>query len=144
MTKTSIEMVREFHETFATPTNNMSPINDAPTIDNVALNSMRVKLLREEVGELEDALADGNVVEALDALTDIQYVLDGAYLALGFHRVKDEASALVHASNMSKAGADGKAILREDGKILKGPNYQPVNLAPVIERLNAGAESKAA
>lgn len=41
----------------------------------------------------------------------------------------DKAFALVHASNMSKLGEDGKPIRREDGKILKGPNYKPADLS---------------
>jgi predicted HAD superfamily Cof-like phosphohydrolase len=58
--------------------------------------------------------------------------LDGAYLSLGFHRYKDAATAEVHRSNMSKAGADGKPIYREDGKILKGPNYSKPDLASIL------------
>ena len=34
----------------------------------------------------------------------------------------------VHRSNMSKLGSDGKPIYREDGKVLKGPNFSPPNL----------------
>jgi predicted HAD superfamily Cof-like phosphohydrolase len=40
----------------------------------------------------------------------------------------DEAFAEVHRSNMSKLGEDGKPVLREDGKIMKGPNFSPPNL----------------
>jgi predicted HAD superfamily Cof-like phosphohydrolase len=45
--------------------------------------------------------------------------------------------AEVHRSNMSKLGIDGKPILREDGKFLKGPNYFPPSLKPIIEKLYA-------
>lgn len=43
-----------------------------------------------------------------------------------------EAFAIVHMSNMSKLDENGEPIRREDGKILKGPNYQPPNMAPVV------------
>ena len=45
-----------------------------------------------------------------------------------------EAFARVHESNMSKLGADGKPILREDGKVLKGPNYKKPDLTDLIKK----------
>lgn len=42
------------------------------------------------------------------------------------------AFSRVHKSNMSKLGDDGKPIKREDGKVLKGPNYQPPNLSDLV------------
>jgi predicted HAD superfamily Cof-like phosphohydrolase len=122
----SIDQVSEFHRTFG------QPIRDVPTLEDTVLNNMREDLLREELEELADALSDRDPVAVLDALTDLQYVLDGAYLSLGFHRYKDAATAEVHRSNMSKAGADGKPIYREDGKILKGPNYSKPDLASIL------------
>jgi predicted HAD superfamily Cof-like phosphohydrolase len=44
----------------------------------------------------------------------------------------DEALDRVHRSNMSKLGEDGQPIYRNDGKILKGPNYQPPNLNDIV------------
>ena len=38
----------------------------------------------------------------------------------------------VHRSNMSKLGEDGKPIYREDGKVLKGPNYKPPNMYDTV------------
>jgi len=96
------------------------------------LDQVRVSLLEEEIGELREAVEAGDMVEVLDALCDIQYVLDGAFLEFGLHSVKDAAFAEVQASNMSKLGEDGKPILREDGKILKGPNFRPPNLAQFL------------
>lgn len=43
-----------------------------------------------------------------------------------------EAVKLVHASNMSKLGEDGKPIRRDDGKILKGPNYKAPDLSALV------------
>jgi predicted HAD superfamily Cof-like phosphohydrolase len=44
----------------------------------------------------------------------------------------EQALRRVHASNMSKLGEDGKPIYREDGKVLKGPNYQPPDLSDLV------------
>lgn len=52
-----------------------------------------------------------------------------------------EAVARVHASNMSKLGADGKPLFREDGKILKGPNYQPPFLEDLAKEFNTLANT---
>lgn len=129
--RSSLDLVREFHSTFG------QAVADHPFVDNWILNELRLGLIREEADELEAALANGDKVAALDALTDLQYVLDGAYLALGFHQVKEDALAEVHRSNMSKLGEDGKPIYRADGKVLKGPNYSPPDLAAVLRRVGA-------
>ena len=101
-----------------------------------------MRLIEEEWEELSKALQEylaapsiQSKCEVLDALCDLQVVLEGAFIALGFYRIKDEAMAEVHASNMSKLGADGKPILRADGKFLKGPNYRLPNLYPIVKRL---------
>lgn len=137
----SLELVREFHRVYG------QSIADAPHVDDRALNELRIKLLTEELKELAEALgfkldftiADDvlptDKVETLDALTDLQYVLDGAYLSLGFHALKDAALVEVHRSNMSKLGDDGRPVLREDGKILKGPRFSRPNLAAVLASL---------
>ena len=122
----SVNLVREFHETYS------QSIADAPNVCDSKLNDLRISLLGEELDELAAALASHDTIATLDALTDLQYVLDGAYLSLGFHRVKDAALAEVHRSNMSKLGEDGRPVYREDGKIMKGPNYSPPNLRAVL------------
>jgi len=124
----TLKGVRAFHEIYGLP------IKDAPDLSDANTNALRVELLREELAELKEALDNNDLVEVLDALTDLQYVLDGAYLSLGFHLLKDPAFAEVQRSNMSKLGADGKPIRREsDGKILKGPNYSAPDLRAVYE-----------
>lgn len=122
----TIDLVRKFHDAFGVRTPATPDIGDGDT------NGLRLYLLREELIELSRALAEDDKVATLDALTDLQYVLDGAYLALGFAHLKDEAFAEVHRANMSKLGSDGKPILREDGKIMKGPGYTPPNLQPLL------------
>lgn len=125
----SLEAVREFHETFGVK------IEPTPFIGS-EVAKLRIKLLREELKELEDAIEICSIPLILDALTDLQYILDGTYLSFGLHTYKELAFHEVHCSNMSKLGEDGNPIRREDGKILKGPNYVP----PDIEGVLAGVK----
>jgi predicted HAD superfamily Cof-like phosphohydrolase len=134
MSKTTLEQVRIFHETYGLP------VKDAPDITDPKTNALRINLLAEEVDELKEALDNGDIVEVLDALTDIQYVLDGAYLSFGLHDVKQAAFEEVQRSNMSKLGEDGKPIVRpEDGKILKGPNYFKPDISQFIKKEDKAA-----
>ena len=64
--------------------------------------------------------------ECLKELADLVYVCYQYADNMGWFL--DEALNRVHESNMSKLGEDGKPIYREDGKVLKGPNYKPPNL----------------
>lgn len=123
----TLAKVREFHDTYGVA------VKDAPDLSDGGINALRVTLLQEELDELREALAAGDTVEVLDALTDLQYILDGTYLSLGFHALKRAAFDEVHRSNMSKLGADGKPIYREsDRKVLKGPNYTPPDLRAIL------------
>lgn len=112
--------------------------------------SMRLCLIREEAEEVEDAvclLADKvfnaeflgiDMTEEIKAakaallkeLCDLQYVLSG--FAVTFGLPFDEAFKRVHESNMSKLGPDGKPVYREDGKVLKGPNYKKPDLSDLV------------
>ena len=126
--KSTLDQVREFHETYGLP------VKPSPDISDAKTNALRINLLAEELEELREALAAGDIVEVLDALTDLQYVLDGAYLSFGLHSVKEAAFAEVQRSNMSKLGEDGKPIRREsDGKILKGPNFFEPDLSQFVK-----------
>ena len=128
MTKTTLDRVQEFHEAYGLPVENLPNITDEQT------KELRINLLAEELDELKEALEQNDLVEVLDALTDLQYVLDGAYLSFGLQRYKESAFDEVHTSNMSKLGSDGKPIRREgDGKVLKGPNYMPPNLKTILD-----------
>jgi len=68
--------------------------------------------------------------EALKELADVVYVCYQYAENMGW--LLDEALNRVHISNMSKLGEDGKPIYREDGKVLKGPNYTPPNLEDLV------------
>ena len=128
MTKTTLDKVQEFHDTYGLPVKNEIDISDQ------RVNDLRINLLAEELYELKEALANGDKVETLDALIDLQYVLDGAFLSFGMQDLKEHAFNEVHRSNMSKLGEDGKPVVREsDGKILKGPNYFKPDMAQFIK-----------
>ena len=66
----------------------------------------------------------------LKELADLIYVC--AQYAENMNWDIEQALRRVHASNMSKLGEDGEPIYREDGKVLKGPNYQPPDLSDLV------------
>ncbi len=99
-----------------------------PSDDTVKL---RIELISEELQELVDACKAGDIIEVADALTDILYVTYGAAHSFGIPI--DECFKEVQRSNMSKLGEDGKPIYREDGKVMKGPNYSVPNLKNVLQ-----------
>ncbi len=123
----AFRQVGEFHAAYDLP------VRTAPDAavgdDQVAL---RLALIQEEVGELAAAAVDGDIVGIADALADIVYVAYGTAHVYGIDldAVLDE----VHASNMTKLGADGRPVRRADGKILKGPGYRPPDIARVLRR----------
>ncbi len=126
--KSTLDQVQEFHETYGLP------VLDTPNIADEKTNALRINLLAEELDELKVALEQGDLVETLDALIDLQYVLDGAFLSFGLQHVKEKAFNEVHRSNMSKLGADGKPIRREsDGKVLKGPDYFKPDITQFVQ-----------
>ena len=68
--------------------------------------------------------------DTLKELADLVYVCFQYAENMGWNL--DEAMDRVHSSNMSKLGEDGKPIYREDGKVLKGPNYKPPTLTDLL------------
>lgn len=76
---------------------------------------------------LEMALGGGNPAEIGQALSDLIAVCRA--VAKVYAIDLDEAVKAVHESNMSKLGDDGKPVLREDGKVLKGPNFVEPDMA---------------
>src|SRR5881392_4152597 len=92
-----LNLVAEFHRTFK------HPIVDAPAIPSPQRAALRVSLLAEELKELEQAIADNDLVEVADAFCDLQYVLSGAILEFGLGEKFKELFDEVHRSNMSKA-----------------------------------------
>ena len=88
---------------------------------------LRLDLIKEELGELEEAMKTKNLKEVADALTDILYVTYGAGYAYGVDL--DQCFKEVQRANMSKLGKDGKPIYNEQGKVMKGPNYTKPDLS---------------
>ncbi|GIR07874.1 MAG: hypothetical protein CM15mP18_2030 [Methanobacteriota archaeon] len=83
-------------------------------------------------GGIPQALADGDLVEVLDALADIGYILAGSVINHGLHGLYDEAFAEVHRSNMAKL-VDGKVLRRQDGKVMKPRAGRHPNLASSLQ-----------
>jgi predicted HAD superfamily Cof-like phosphohydrolase len=129
---TAFEAVGEFHAAFGV-TSRSVPTAAVPAAEL----ALRQDLLDEEVDELRDAVRAADVVAIADALADIVYIACGTAQALGIPF--DDVFAEVHRANMSKLGADGRPILRADGKILKGPTYTPPDVAAVLAAAAARA-----
>lgn len=126
MTDQTIKMVEEFHRTYS------MPIAHEPQVPTKKRQDLRIELLEEELIELKEAFSENDIVAVFDALLDLQYVLDGTFCECGMHKHKMKGITEVHRSNMSKLGEDGTPIYREDGKVLKGPNYSKPNLVKVL------------
>lgn len=136
MDKSREDYIKDFHEAFG------RGVHTEPTVEVLKL---RKTLISEEVKELSAdidtaiaCLEKGEVVppdiyiNMLKELADVQVVLSGTSVALKPLKQLDEAFKRVHASNMSKLDSEGKPILREDGKVLKGPNYFKPDLSDLI------------
>ena len=126
--KKQLNHVEKFHDTFRIP-NEYTP---KATISNDLID-LRFKLMAEENEEYLEAAKNGDLVEVADALGDMMYILCGTILSHGMQHKIEEVFEEIQRSNMSKLGEDGKPIYREDGKVLKGPNYFKPNIAKIIE-----------
>lgn len=127
--KNKIAAVTEFHTAFKL---NM---NQAP-IANIGedRNSLRFNLMAEENEEYLEAAQNNDLVEVADALGDMLYILCGTIIEHGMQDKIEEVFNEIQRSNMSKLGEDGLPIYREDGKVLKGPNYFKPNIAAILEK----------
>ena len=97
---------------------------------------MYCALIEEEHKELEQALADNNDVEVLDALIDILVVTIGAIHSAGWDA--EGAWKEVMATNFAKIDkGTGKVRKREDGKVLKSQGWEPPNLKPFLKKKGA-------
>ena len=96
-------------------------------------NMLRYELMREENEEYLEAASDNDLVEVADALGDMLYILCGTIIEHGLQYKIEEVFEEIQRSNMSKLGEDGEPIYREDGKVLKGPNYFKPNIQSILE-----------
>jgi predicted HAD superfamily Cof-like phosphohydrolase len=96
-------------------------------------NLLRYELMREENEEYLEAAKTNDLVEVADALGDMLYILCGTIIEHGMQHKIEEVFEEIHRRNMSKLGADGEPIYREDGKVLKGPNYFKPHIKEILE-----------
>ncbi|CAL2105369.1 Predicted phosphohydrolase, Cof family, HAD superfamily [Tenacibaculum sp. 190524A02b] len=116
--KDKINAVHEFHEAFGLG------IKKQPTAHiGKDRNLLRYNLMKEENEEYLEAAENNDLIEVADALGDMLYILCGTIIEHGMQHKIEEVFNEIQRSNMSKLGEDGKPIYREDGKVLKGPNY---------------------
>ena len=127
--KRKIEAVAEFHEAFGLG------IRKQPAADlGLETNLLRYKLMREENEEYLDAACRNDMAEVADALGDMLYILCGTILEHGMQHKIEEVFEEIQRSNMSKLGPGGKPIYREDGKVLKGPDYFQPDIQAILDR----------
>lgn len=150
----SLSRVAAFHKKFG------QPIKSGPEILDSNRSELRLNLLKEELMELEDAIAKKNIVKIADAFCDLQYVLSGAILEFGLGDKFAELFEEVHKSNMSKLckskdeavktrnyyhdeGQEADIIKIEeyylvvrksDKKVLKSINYSEARLKEILEK----------
>ena len=122
--KKQLNAVKDFHDTFGLN------YNDSPTVDlGKKIIELRFNLMKEENEEYIEAARNNDIVEVADALGDMLYILCGTIIEHGMSDIIEDVFDEIQKSNMSKLGADGKPIYREDGKVMKGPNYFKPNFS---------------
>lgn len=116
--------VKKFHEVYKLP------IGDKPEFPKKKQRVLRKRLLREEMKEYIQAEKNNDIANLAKELADIIYIACGTAVVYGIdlNKVFEE----VQRSNMSKLGEDGQPIYREDGKVLKGPNYSDADIKKVL------------
>jgi len=120
----NFEKVKTFMTTYG------QEVKESASFPDENIIKLRLKLIKEELEELEQALNDKNLLEVADALTDILYVTYGAGHSFGINL--DACFEEVQRSNMSKLDEDGKPIYNEYGKVMKGSNFSKPNLKQFI------------
>ena len=120
----NFKSVKKFMKTFG------QEIKEKAGFPDDKITSLRYELIKEELGELKEAIESKDIKEVADALTDILYVTYGAGHAFGINL--DKCFEEVQNSNMSKLDLNGKPIYNEKGKVMKGPNYFKPNLSKFV------------
>ena len=124
-----ISAVELFHKSFGLGVSQTMKANLGP-----GKNKLRFNLMDEENKEYLEAANNDDLIEVADALGDMLYILCGTILEHGMQYKIEEVFEEIQRSNMSKLGADGLPIYREDGKVLKGPNYFKPNIQGVLDK----------
>ena len=116
--KKQLNAVKDFHDKFGLS------YNHSPTVElEKKIIELRFNLMKEENEEYIEAARNNDITEVADALGDMLYILCGTIIEHGMSDIIEDIFDEIQKSNMSKLGADGKPIYREDGKVMKGPNY---------------------
>ena len=126
--KDKIQAVKEFHKAFK-----LDYLEQPKANIGLEKNKLRFNLMREENEEYLEAANNNDIIEVADALGDMLYILCGTIIEHGMQHKIDEIFNEIQSSNMSKLGTDGNPIYREDGKVLKGPNYFKPDIEGVLK-----------
>ena len=122
-----LRSVKEFHTAFGIGHSEI-PRADLGEIKNI----LRFNLMKEENEEYLEAVQNNDLIEIADALGDMMYILCGTIIEHGLQYKIEEVFDEIQRSNMSKLGEDGKPIYREDGKVMKGPNYFKPDFSKIL------------
>lgn len=123
-----LNAVKEFHQTFKVG------FNEIPTATlGESKNQLRYNLMKEENEEYLKAVQDNDLTEIADALGDMLYILCGTIIEHGLQHKIEAVFDEIQRSNMSKLGTDGQPLYREDGKVIKGPNYLKPNFESILK-----------
>lgn len=127
--KNKLKAVEDFHKAFGLG------VNESP-IANLSPQKLKLRhdLMSEENDEYLEAAQNSDLVEVADALGDMLYILCGTILEHGMQYKIEAIFNEIQRSNMSKLGADGNPIYREDGKVMKGPDYFKPNILSILDK----------
>ncbi len=125
--KIQLDAVKQFHSSFGL---GVSEVPKSCLGEDV--NLLRYNLMKEENEEYLEAVQNKDITEIADALGDMLYILCGTILEHGLQYKIEEVFNEIQRSNMSKLGENGLPIYREDGKVLKGPNYSKPNFTEIL------------
>ncbi len=125
--KKQIEAVTQFHTAFKIGH------SETPKADlGESKHKLRYDLMKEENEEYLEAVQNNDLIEIADALGDMMYILCGTIIEHGLQHKIEAVFDEIQRSNMSKLGEDGNPIYREDGKVMKGPNYFKPDFSKII------------
>jgi len=113
-----LNAVKEFHTAFG-----LGVSLEMKACLGAKKNTLRFNLMKEENEEYLEAVQNNDLVEIADALGDMLYILCGTILEHGLQHKIEAIFDEIQRSNMSKLDENGLPIYREDGKVMKGPNY---------------------
>ena len=122
-----INAVKEFHTAFKLG-HSENPIADI----GESKKTLRYHLMKEENEEYLEAVQNNDLVEIADALGDMMYILCGTIIEHGLQHKIEEVFDEIQRSNMSKLDENGQPIYREDGKVMKGPNYFKPDFSKIL------------